>query len=354
MPAQHPPQPLPDAPEAARLSPASAASPRVPFSAKALVSAPRPGHGLVELAHSQWAVQDHPAYLVLPPGPAPGLPLVIDLPHSHDQWPPGLATPAAASALGSVSDVYVDQFWLNACQGRVPLLLARFHRALIDPNRALTDLDPHQLSARWPGPLQPSIHSRRGVGLIRRWAQPGVPIWERPLTVAEVQRRIADFYEPYHQALGDLINQVQSRYGHCLHINAQAMKPVGDATNHDPGLPRPDFVVSNFNGLACAPALTCWVVDLLRSQGFEVWVNRDYMGAELIRRHAQPPLGRHALQIEINRALYMDEKTGQPGPFFNNLAPMLKAMIDGLAADPQRLADLCLPEAAAATEELGP
>ena len=308
------------------------------------------GGRYADLDHGGWAAHDHPAYLVIPPKAPIGLPLVIDLPHSHAQWPHGMATAAAASVLGSVSDAYVDQFWLNACQARAPLLLARFHRALIDANRAPSDIDPQLLCTPWPGTVRPSIHSIRGVGLIRRWALPGIPIHDHLLTVADVETRIAHFYEPYHQALAGLINQVQGRFGHCLHISAQAMKPVGSAMNHDPDLPRPDFVVSHLNGLACAPALTAWVVDLLRSQGFEVWVNSHYMGAELIRRHAQPLLGRHGLQIEINQALYLDETTRQPGPSFNNLARVLQSMLDGLAANPQRLADLCLPGGSAVTE----
>lgn len=321
MPAQHPPYPLTEA--------------RAPSC----------------LDQGRPVTHDHPAYQILPASAPTGLPLVIDLPHSHGHWSHGALATATAQVLGSVHDVYVDQFWFNACQARVPLLLARFHRALIDVNRAPTDIDPQLLCSPWPGALRPSVHSHRGVGLIRRWALPGLPVHDHLLTVAEVQARIADFYEPYHQALAALIHQVQSRHGHCLHINAQGMKPVGNALNHDPGMPRPDFVVSNLNGLACAPALTCWVVDLLRSQGFEVWVNSHYMGAELIRRHARPLLGRHGLQIEINQALYLDEHTGQPGPCFNHLALVLQSMIDGLAADPQRLAALCLSEDSSGTAE---
>lgn len=321
MPAQHPPYPLTEARAPSRLD------------------------------QGRPVAQEHPAYQILPASAPTGLALVVDVPHSHGHWSHEGLNPAAAQALNALSDAYVDQFWFNACQARVPLLLARFHRALIDVNRAPTDIDPQLLCSPWPGALRPSFHSDRGVGLIRRWALPGVPVHDRLLTVAEVQARIGDFYEPYHQALDALIQQVQSRHGHCLHINAQGMKPMGDALNHDPGLPRPDFVVSNLNGLACAPALTCWVVDLLRSQGFEVWVNSHYMGAELIRRHAHPLLGRHGLQIEINQALYLDEPTGQPGPCFNHVALVLQCMIDGLAADPQRLATLCLPEGSSGTAE---
>ncbi|MDD0812926.1 N-formylglutamate amidohydrolase [Curvibacter sp. RS43] len=279
------------------------------------------------------------------------MPLVIDLPHCHGQWASEVVTLAPSSLFASISDTYLEQFWFNAAKGRVPLLLPRFHRALIDANRALTDIDAQMLDGRWRGPLRPSVHSSRGVGLIRRLALPGVPLYEQLLTVSEVRARIVDFYEPYHRALAALIDQAQGAYGYCLHISAQAMKPVGDATNHDPGMPRPDFVVSNLDGVACTPAMTGWVVEVLRSQGFEVWVNSQYTDAELIRRHAQPLLGRQGLQIEINRSLYLDEHTGQPGPCFDKLAPVLQALLDSLAADPQRLAALCLSALSAAKQE---
>lgn len=290
---------------------------------------------------------DHPAYLVLQARAPQSLPLVIDLPHSHGLWPNGVATTATPGVLSAISDAYVDQFWITACNGRAPVLVAQFHRSLIDANRALTDIDPDLLSGPWPGPLHPSDHSRRGTGLIRRWVRPDVPLYQRRLRVSEVQTRITDCYEPYHDALSRLINEVQGQFGFCVHLNAQAMKPVGNAMNHDPDLPRPDFVVSNLNGMSCVPALTSWVVDLLRRQGYEVWINHLYMGAELIRRHAQPLLGRHGLQIEVNQALYMAPSLDHPGPYFNRLGPALQALIDGLTADQQRLADLCLPHAPA-------
>jgi N-formylglutamate deformylase len=293
----------------------------------------------------------HPAYVVFRPR-APQLPIVIDLPHSHGHWPCWVHAVTSKKTLRSICDEYVDQFWLSASNGRAPVLVARFHRALIDANRALTDIDSQLLTTDWPGRLSPSAHSQRGVGLIRRLVQPDMPIYDRLLSVGEVQSRIEDYYLPYHAALADLISEVSSQFGFCLHINAQAMNPVGTAMSHDPDLPRPDFVVGTLNGLSCAPGLASWVVDLLRSQGYEVWVNSRYVGAELIRQHAHPLQGRHGMQVEINRALFLDAASRQPTSNFNRIGTALQQVIDGLAADPQRLAALCRPPAQTASAGL--
>ena len=235
-------------------------------------------------------------------------PLVFDSPHSWRDWPEdGPPVKVAREALWTGWDAWIDTLWAEAADGRAPVLAARFQRAYIDANRSRDDIDPGQLDGPWPEALNPSATCRRGMGLIRQLALPGQPLYDAPLSVAEVRSRIERYYDPYHSALEGLIDAAVAGFGESLHIDCHSMKSVGNGMNVDAGQARPDMVVSNREGQTCDAWLLRWVVGHLRMQGYRVQANHPYRGAELVRRHGQPERGRHSLQIEINRALYMDE-----------------------------------------------
>lgn len=258
------------------------------------------------------------------------LPVVLDSPHSWGQWPQGVPTAASPAALQTTWDAHVDELWRRAAQGRAPLLAAQFHRSYIDANRASDDIDPQLLNGPWPTPLRPTAKSQRSFGLIRHLALPGVPMYNAPLAVADVQARIAQCYAPYHAALAQLIADTHARHGVSLHIDCHSMKSVGNAMNDDAGQPRPDLVVSDLDGRTCPPSVTQDIADMLRSHGYGVSINHPYKGGELIRRHAN--LGRrcYSVQIEINRALYMNESTCAITPGFDTLAQHLGAFVGAL------------------------
>ena len=275
-----------------------------------------------------------PAYDLLPArSDVALLPLVIDSPHSWPHWPEGVPTLAPWAAIQSSWDAHVDALWAQAAGGRAPVLSARFHRSLIDVNRARDDIDPTMLDAPWPGPLAPSDKSERGFGLIRRLALPGVPMYPHALPVREVEQRLAACYDPYHAALSTLIENTHRQFGHCLHLDCHSMKSVGNAMNHDAGRARPDVVVSDLHGHSAAPQVTQAVAELLRAQGLCVSINDPYEGAELIRRHGQPGRQCHSLQIELNRALYMDEALFTLTPGHGLLVQALRRMLDALAGE---------------------
>lgn len=275
-----------------------------------------------------------PACDLLPAQPGRALlPLVIDSPHSWPHWPEDIPTLAPWAAIRSSWDAHVDAIWTQAVAGRAPVLSARFHRSLIDANRARDDIDPAMLDAPWPGPLVPSDKSARGFGLIRRLALPGVPMYHQTLPVSEVERRIQACYDPYHATLAELIDATRQHFGHCLHLDCHSMKSVGNAMNHDAGRARPDVVVSDLHGQSAAPAVTQAVAELLRAQGLCVSINDPYEGAELIRRHGQPARHCHSLQIELNRALYMDEALCTLTPGHGLLVQALRRMLDALAGE---------------------
>jgi N-formylglutamate deformylase len=267
-------------------------------------------------------------------GEAGTSPLVFDSPHSWPQWPDdGTPPQVPRQVLQSSWDAYVDELWAIALDGSAPLLAARFHRACIDANRGRDDIDPHLLQGAWPTLLNPTRKSAVGMGLIRRDALPGVPMYAGKLPAAEVRERIERYYDPYHAELERLIAAAHGRFGFACHVDCHSMKSVGNAMNDDAGRPRPDVVVSDLDGRSSAREFTAYVAAGLAELGLHVQVNDPYKGAELIRRHGRPPQARHSVQIEINRALYMDEKTFEKTAGFERLAADLRRWVRLLRAE---------------------
>ena len=258
-------------------------------------------------------------------------PLLFDAPHSWPDWPAD-ATPTRvpSEVLHTSWDAWVDELWSTAGQAHIPVLAAQFHRAYIDANRARDDIDPEMLASPWPTPVRPSAACQRGMGLVRRYALPGVAMYAAPLTVADVGARLSRYYDPYHSCLEGLINAAQDSFGVSCHIDCHSMKSVGNAMNIDVGLERPDMVVSNLKGASSHPALLAWIVETLTELGFRVQANQPYQGAELVRRHGRPAQNRHSIQIEINRALYMDEVLCIKHAGFDKLAFALTRFVQAL------------------------
>lgn len=258
---------------------------------------------------------DPEVFRLVPPGPA-ALPVVFDSPHSSFDFPPDFAPAASLAALRGTWDAYVDELCQDVPAAGAALLVARFPRAYIDANRAVEDVDPDVLASPWPGPVELSDHSRRGMGLIRRLAGPGVPLYTRRLTVTEVRRRINRYYLPYRQALRAALDEQWRRHGAVWHFNCHSMKSRGAAAGRRRGALRPDLVLGDRHGTTAPAGMTTWVGTFFAGLGYRVAINEPYGGADIVRVHGAPHLRRFSLQIEINRALYMDEVTGERGAGF--------------------------------------
>lgn len=256
-------------------------------------------------------------------------PVVFDSPHSGMEWPPDFKPAAPRSAILTTWDAYVDELWSGAPDHGATLLSARFPRAYIDANRAADDLDPALINdGPWPGPLAPTDYSRRGMGLVRRFALPGVPMYDRPLASAEVQHRLETYYQPYRIALKRQLDELHATCGAVWHVNCHSMKPRGNSMNLDDGSLRPDIVVSDRNGRTASPDFTRWAADWFSAHGFVTKVNNPYLGGDLVATHGDPSVARHSIQIEINRALYLEEPDCTRKASFAELQQRL----DGFAA----------------------
>jgi N-formylglutamate deformylase len=233
-------------------------------------------------------------------------PVVFDSPHSGTIYPADFRAAVPRRLLQGAEDRFIEQLFHDAPRHGAALIAAGFARTYIDPNRDLADLDTALLDGPWPGPVAPSQHTERGVGLIFALIADGAPIYDRLLSVAEVQRRIDLYWRPYHEALQAALDGAHARDGAVWHINCHSMQSVGSDLSPDPGRVRPDFVLGDLDGRSCAAGFTGLVASLFEGMGYSVAINDPYKGAELVERHGRPGEGRHSLQIEINRRLYMN------------------------------------------------
>jgi N-formylglutamate deformylase len=259
------------------------------------------------------------------------LPLVLDSPHSGTSYPADFDHLPSRAIVRRAEDTHVETLFGCAPDAGATLVEALFPRAYIDPNRHPSDMDPAVLEEPWPGPVARSRKTELGIGLVWRLAQGGVPMYARPLSVADVERRIALYYEPYHAAVAAALDERHRRFGAVWHLNCHSMPAVGDVMSDDPGRERAEFVLGDRDGTTCEPEFTAFVAATLSAMGYEVAINDPYKGVELVRKHGRPAERRHSLQIEVNRRLYMDEVSLARTAGFAALQADLVRLIEALA-----------------------
>lgn len=271
-------------------------------------------------------------YTLLPPRGRP-VPVVFDSPHSGRDYPADFRAALPPEDLRLSEDRYVDRLYAPAPELGATLLLAHFPRCYIDANRKPEDIDPDLLAEPWPVPLRPGAKTGLGKGLIWRLVRPGVAIYDRKLTVAEVLARLEHCWLPYHTALSATLDRTHARFGRVYHVNCHSMPARSDALAPEgPGFDRPDFVLSDGDGATCSAAFTDFVRLQLEGMGYHVAVNTPYRGAELIHRYSNPAAQRHSLQIEVNRRHYLTE-TLEPSAGFPKLAADLRRLAEAVCGD---------------------
>ncbi|MFT3719989.1 N-formylglutamate amidohydrolase [Pseudorhodoferax sp.] len=240
--------------------------------------------------------------------------LVLDSPHSGTVYPEDFGAALPLPVLRRAEDTHVEKLYGFASELGAGWVEAHFPRIYLDANRDTTELDDTLLDAPWPGPIttDPVVLQkvRLGKGLIWKFTDEGASIYDRLLSVAEVQARIERCWRPYHAAVAAEIDAAHARHGYSIHVNCHSMPAVAasHATLH-PGLHHADFVVGDRDGSTADPALSRRICDFLRARGYSVDYNHPYKGVELVRRYGHPAQHRHSIQVEINRKLYMDEQT---------------------------------------------
>jgi len=262
-------------------------------------------------------------------------PVVFSSPHSGRDYP---AAFVAASRLDPRSlrrseDSFVEQLYQGAVAHGMPLLAARFPRAYCDVNREPRELDPTMFAG--PLPEDANTHSPRvlaGLGTIPKVVASGAEIYANKLPLAEIESRLATCYRPYHRCLDRLLAETKARFGWSLLVDCHSMPSIGGPMDRDSGLSRVDVVLGDCYGDSCAADITTTVEASFRARGYRVVRNVPYAGGYLTRSYGKPRRGSHALQIELNRSLYMIEAEHRHGPDFDRVRADLDRVVADLAA----------------------
>lgn len=271
---------------------------------------------------------DEPAFAVCRPRAGPATPLIFASPHSGRVYPD---TMMSASSLDAVAirrseDVLVDDLIAGAAEHGAVIIQARMARAYMDVNRAAHELDQAMFEDELPAFARGrSARVAAGLGAIARIVAEGQEIYDRKLTYAEAVSRIEDVHRPYHAALAGLIAETRSRCGVAVLIDWHSM-PSAAAVQTDGK--RVDVVLGDRFGAACAPGVGRLVEEALREAGYRVARNVPYAGGYTTEHYGKPAGKVHALQIEIDRGLYLNEASLQPSAGYDQV----KRNLDGVFA----------------------
>ena len=262
------------------------------------------------------------------------VPLVFASPHSGNNYPPDFVAGARLDpvALRRSEDGFVDDLFAAAPKYGAPLLRALFPRAFIDVNREPFELDQGMFSDRLPNYVNTeSNRVAAGLGTIAKVVSNGHDIYPGKLTFAEATERINSYYWPYHKALETLIGETRSKFGYCVVIDCHSMPSIGGPLDPDTGYGRADFIIGDCFGSTCAPYITDAIERTISGFGYAVARNKPFAGGFTTRHYGRPRDRVHTVQIEINRALYMDEMSIRKNDNFDQIAAQMTDVISTLA-----------------------
>lgn len=259
----------------------------------------------------------------LNPGP-PATPVVISVPHAgRDYARFAHRLRAAPAQLRLLEDRFADRLADAAAAAGVPVLVARTPRAWIDLNRAEGDLDPGMIAHRAAAPL--SRRAAVGLGLIPRRLYGVGELWRAPILPGDLAERIAHVHRPWHAALAAALNAARARFGRAVLVDLHSMPSLAGAN-------APDIVIGDDWGRAARMQLSARAADFFARHGYRTAVNAPYAGGHTVQRHGRPGEGIEAVQLEIDRALYLDPLTDAPHDGLPRLQSLIAELAESLAA----------------------
>lgn len=265
------------------------------------------------------------------------VPVAFASPHSGTDYPEGFvrASQLDFATLRRSEDAFVDELFEAAPRYGAPLLRALFPRAFIDPNREPFELDPAMFEDELPSYANTqSSRVAAGLGTIARVVSTGQEIYGGKLRFEDASERINGYYKPYHRAQQRMIEDAKAQFGGALLVDCHSMPSIGGPMDPDAGRGRADFVLGDCFGQSCAPIAIETAERALRAHGHAVARNKPFAGGFTTRNYGRPESGVHVLQIEINRALYMDERAIQRNGGFDRLKRQIEDVIAALCAIP--------------------
>jgi N-formylglutamate amidohydrolase len=252
----------------------------------------------------------------------PASPVILSVPHAGRDYPPTVQSFARVplAALTGLEDRHVDAVAL-AARGVETMIVQRVARAWIDLNRAEHDRDPRIDDGAPAGHLSAKVRS--GLGLVPRRTSAAGELWRRRLSGDEVVARIESTHRPYHAALEAALKAAQARFGVAVLLDIHSMPPIAGSGAR--------IVIGDRFGRAAASRFVGRIRDELVGWGIEYAVNAPYAGGHILERHGRPGAQIHAVQLEIDRTLYLDSRLDQPGAGFDQVVQLVRGIIDVLA-----------------------
>jgi N-formylglutamate amidohydrolase len=261
-------------------------------------------------------------------------PLVFNSPHSGSVYPRAFLAYAQLdlATLRRSEDSFVDDLFAGVVTRGFPLMRAHFPRCYIDVNREPYELDPRMFEGRLPSFANTrSMRVAGGLGTVARVVGDAHEIYDQRIPVDDALARIEGLYKPYHRALRRLITGTHRDFGAAVLIDCHSMPSVAGSKDDRP---RADFVLGDRYGTSCVPVVAETIEATLADLGFSVSRNKPYAGGFITEHYGNPSVGVHAIQLEVNRALYMDERRYERSDNFGRLAAHLVALADRVAAIP--------------------
>jgi N-formylglutamate amidohydrolase len=262
------------------------------------------------------------------------IPFVFNSPHSGRVYPTAFleASKLDEKTIRRSEDTFVDSLFACVVPLGAPLMRAHFPRAWLDVNREPYELDPRMFDGDLPSYANVrSLRVAGGLGTIARVVSENVEIYAEPIPVALALHRIETIYKPYHELLRQTLATTHERFGYCVLIDCHSMP---SSVRTLPGRARADIVLGDRYGTSCAPAISEAAYAILSDAGYAVSRNKPYAGGFITEHYGRPGRGLHALQIEINRGLYMNERTLQPNAGYDRLAADLGRFAAALSSLP--------------------
>ncbi|WP_425523713.1 N-formylglutamate amidohydrolase [Rhizobium setariae] len=261
------------------------------------------------------------------------VPVVLNSPHSGRIYPRCFVENSRldATSLRRSEDHYVEQLFFSGVELGAPMLSANFPRAYVDVNREPYELDPRM----FVGTLPPfantaSIRVAGGLGTVPRIVAENMEIYRQKLPVDEALCRVEQIYKPYHAALRRLLARTHTAFGRAVLLDCHSMP--GNIRLSGSGI-RPDFIIGDRYGTSASAEMSRLALKLLEDMGFAAVRNKPYAGGFITEHYGRPARGLHALQIEINRALYIDEATLKKKSDFANVADAIRQFLENFAAE---------------------
>jgi N-formylglutamate amidohydrolase len=261
-------------------------------------------------------------------------PVVFNSPHSGSVYPRQFLASSRLdlATLRRSEDSFVDELILGVVARGLPVMRAHFPRCYIDVNREPYELDPRMFDGRLPSFANTrSMRVAGGLGTVARVVGDAQEIYRQRIPVDDAIGRIEMLYKPYHRALRRLFTRVHRDFGTAVLIDCHSMPSSAAGRDERPCA---DIVLGDRYGTSCVPAIAEAIETVLRKHGYVVSRNKPYAGGFITEHYGNPAVGLHALQLEINRALYMDERRCQRSASFATVAADLEAIADAVAAIP--------------------